>query len=133
MAKPYAKPLPLLNESVLKRLSAARDDSGVWKVFIHNFIAHLPERIEELRWALSTGDLTQALDAVHNLKTSSQMVGAEQLADLASKLELSIREDPTRAEPAVSLPRLAAAHLRGIKHHSQRTTELLHARLPTVN
>ncbi|WP_258804527.1 Hpt domain-containing protein [Pseudarthrobacter sp. NS4] len=129
MAKPDAKRLPLLDESVLKRLSANPDDGGVWKVFIHNFLAHLPKRIEELRWALSTGDLTKALDAVHSLKTSSQMVGAEQLADLASKLELSIRDDSTRAEPAVTLPRLAAAHLRGIKHRSQRTTELLHAQL----
>lgn len=129
MPKPDNKPLPILDKSVLKKLCAASDDGGLWKVFVQNFIAHLPQRIEKLRWALSTGDLTEALDAVRSLKTSSQMVGAEQLADLALNLELSINEDTNRTEPAVKLPRLAATHLRTIKHRSQWTTELLHAQL----
>ncbi|MET4589412.1 Hpt domain-containing protein [Pseudarthrobacter sp. YS3] len=117
---------PLLDSSVLSRLrEELDDDEGVWKVFVQNFIAALPQRIEKLRMALTTGDLTGALDAVLSLKTSSQMVGAERLAGLAFDLELSLRDETRDNEPGTVLPRLATEHLRPITKCSRQTTYLL--------
>ena len=117
---------PLLDSSVLSRLrEELDDDEGVWKVFEQNFIAALPQRIEKLRMALTTGDLTGALDAVLSLKTSSQMVGAERLAGLAFDLELSLRDETRDNEPGTVLPRLATEHLRPITKCSRQTTYLL--------
>ena len=121
---------PLLDPSVLERLrEELDDDEGVWKVFVQNFIAHLPERNEKLRQTLTTGDVTGAMDAVLSLKTSSQMVGAERLAGLAIDLEQAMRHDILGADPAVALPQLAAAHLRRIKQCGRQTTYLLQATL----
>lgn len=121
---------PLLDPSVLDRLRAdVDDDEAIWKVFVQNFITQLPDRTEKLRLTLTTGDLGGAIDAVLSLKTSSQMVGAQRLANLALDLERSLREDESRADPAVVLPHLAAAHLRRIKQCSRQTTYALQARL----
>ncbi|MCU1436831.1 MAG: histidine kinase [Pseudarthrobacter sp.] len=118
--------LPLLDPAVLDRLrEGLDDDGGVWSVFINNFIALLPARIQKLRLTLTTGDLSGALDAVLSLKTSSQMVGAERLAELAASLERSIRLDTRHAEPERLLPRLAAEHLSRITRCSRQTTDLL--------
>ncbi|QHK20091.1 Hpt domain-containing protein [Pseudarthrobacter psychrotolerans] len=118
--------LPLLDQAVLERLrTELEDDDAVWKVFVENFIAHLPQRTERLRLTLTTGDLVGALDAVLSLKTSSQMVGAERLASLAWDLEQSLRTDARNSEPDRVLPRLAAAHLRIITRCGRQTSYLL--------
>ncbi len=109
-------PRPILDPSVLERLRAGLDDDeGIWRVFVQNYIDELPVRIEKLRLALTTGDRDGAVDAALSLKTSSQMVGAERLGNLALNVETSLRQDPARADPSTALPHLAAAHLRRIK------------------
>jgi len=125
VTEPNNEPPPLVNPSVLEMLRVELDDDGVWKAFVRNFVEYLPDRNERLRLALTTGDLKGALDAVLSLKTSSQMVGAERLAGLALDLERSIRADTDEADPAVALPRLAAAHLRQIAQCSQSTIHRL--------
>lgn len=121
---------PLLERSVLNRLrEELDDDEGIWKVFVQNFIALLPERLERIRQALTTGDTRGSMDAVLSLKTSSQMVGAEQLACLAMALEQDLRQDARYVDTAIALPRLAAAHFRGLVMCSQRTTYALQAAL----
>lgn len=121
---------PLLDPAVLDRLrDDLDDDEGIWKVFVQNFIAQLPDRTERLRLTLTTGDLGGAMDAVLSLKTSSQMVGAERLAGMAMDLEKSLREEASRADPAAVLPRLAADYLRRIKQCSRQTTYALQAQL----
>jgi HPt (histidine-containing phosphotransfer) domain-containing protein len=122
--------LPLLDSMVLDRLRLELDyDEGVWKVFIQDFVAHLPARLERLRLALTTGDAVTAKDAVLSLKTSSQMVGAERLAGLALDLEGALRFDASEGEPYVVLPRIAAAHLMGIRQSAQQTSYLLRRHL----
>lgn len=122
--------LPLLDSSVLDRLRAELDDDeGVWSVFVQDFVEHLPHRIEALRLALTTGDLVGAKNAVLSLKTSSQMVGAEFLAGLALELEGSLRPGSSHDDPAVALPRLAAAHLPHIRHCADQTAYLLERHL----
>lgn len=126
MVQDDADAVPLLDPAVLERLrTELDDDDGVWKVFVQNFIEHLPHRTEKLRLALTTGDLTGAMDAVLSLKTSSQMVGAERLAGLAMDLERSLRHESVDAEPARVLPRLAADRLRQIVRCARQTTYLL--------
>jgi HPt (histidine-containing phosphotransfer) domain-containing protein len=118
--------LPLLDSSVLDRLHEELEyDEGVWKVFVQDFVALLPARIEKVRLALTTGDKAAAKDAVLSLKTSSQMVGAERLAGLALDLEGALRFDPREGEPSVVLPRIATAHLTVIKQCVQQTSYLL--------
>ena len=118
--------LPLLDSLVLDRLRLELDyDEGVWKVFIQDFVAHLPFRMERLRLALTTGDTVTAKDAVLSLKTSSQMVGAERLAGLALGLEGALRFDSSEGEPSVVLPRIAATHLMEVRQCAQQTSYLL--------
>ena len=117
---------PLLDPAVLERLrDELDDDDSVWKVFVQAFIAQMPQRLQRVRLALTTGDNAGAMDAVLSLKTSSQMVGAERLAALASDLEQSLRGDARDEDPAVVLPQLAADHLRRIKQCAQRTIYVL--------
>jgi HPt (histidine-containing phosphotransfer) domain-containing protein len=116
---------PLLDPTVLDKLRDELDDEdGIWSLFLHNFIALLPDRTEGLRLTLTTGDLAGALDSVLSLKTSSQMVGAERLAELAADLERSLRSD-IQAKPESALPRLAAAHLKPIMKCERQTADLL--------
>ena len=116
---------PLLDPTVVDRLrDELDDDDGVWSLFLHNFIALLPDRTERLRLTLTTGDLPGALDSVLSLKTSSQMVGAERLAELAFDLERSLRSG-AQAAPEGFLPRLAVTHLRPIMKCGQQTADLL--------
>ncbi|WP_426987503.1 Hpt domain-containing protein [Pseudarthrobacter sp. Y6] len=118
--------VPLLDQAVLERLrTELEEDDGVWKVFVQNFIEHLPHRTDKLRLTLTTGDLTGAMDAVLSLKTSSQMVGAERLAELAMDLERALRHESIDIEPARVLPRLAADRLRQIIRCARQTTYLL--------
>jgi HPt (histidine-containing phosphotransfer) domain-containing protein len=121
---------PLLDPAVLERLREELEgDEGVWRVFVQNFIGYLPERIERLRQTLTTGDFRGAMDAVLSLKTSSQMVGAERLAEMAIDLERALRNETRENDPAVALPHLAAEHLRRIKQCGRQTTYLLQATL----
>ncbi|TLM72763.1 Hpt domain-containing protein [Pseudarthrobacter sp. NamB4] len=119
-------PRPLVDQSVLNRLrEELEEDEGYCRLFVGNFIEYLPHRIGRLRLALTTGDLEGAVDAVLSLKTSSQMVGAERLANLAMDLEGEIRSESGRANVAVLLPQLAAAFLRPINQCSRQTMHRL--------
>jgi histidine phosphotransfer protein HptB len=121
-------PRPLVDQSVLDRLRDELDDEeGYSRVFVGNFIEYLPQRLNRLRLALTTGDLEGSMDAVLSLKTSSQMVGAERLAGLALDLENEIRAEARHADMTVALPRLAATFLRPITQCSRQTTHRLQA------
>lgn len=130
MSRQEGSSLPLLDSSVLEKLRDELEvDEGVWKVFIQNFLALLPTRLEKLRLALTTGDAVGARDAVLSLKTSSQMVGADCLASLALELEQLIRAAARDGEPDMVLPRLAATHLVPIRRCAEQTTYPLEAHL----
>jgi HPt (histidine-containing phosphotransfer) domain-containing protein len=124
---------PLLDHEVLDRLREDLREYDVWRVFVQNFIAALPLRIEKLRAALTTGDAAGARDAVLSLKTASQMVGAERLAALAMDLEAAQREAARIADPSVSLPGLAVSHLTRIRQRAEQTSDALQAHLATAS
>lgn len=118
--------MPLVNPSVLNKLKAElEDDEGLWRVFIQNFIKLLPARTEKLRHTLTTGDPDGAKDAILSLKTSSHMAGAERLASFAQDLELSLKHDLITGDPALVLPRLAAAHFGHIKECAETSAYVL--------
>jgi len=127
MTQSNGEPPSYLDRRVLDRLlEELDDDEGILRVFVQNFIKHLPDREERLRLALTTGDLDGATDAVLSPKTSAQMIGAERLADLATNLQGSLCE-ARDTDPALTLPRLAANNLRPIKLCSHWTSYLLKA------
>ncbi|MFJ6159178.1 Hpt domain-containing protein [Pseudarthrobacter sp. NPDC092184] len=117
---------PLVDRSVLDRLGRELDDDGegYTKIFVANFIACLPGRIERLRLALTTGDLEAAVDAVLSLKTSSQMVGAERLAALATDLETEVRGGASRSD-TMTMPKLAGTFLGPIDRCGSQTVHIL--------
>jgi HPt (histidine-containing phosphotransfer) domain-containing protein len=123
--------LPLLDKAVLERLRSDLNDDAddVWRVFVLDFIANLPIRIQRVRLAFTTGDVPGALDAILSLKTSSQMVGAQRLAACALEVERKLRDSVTVDNAATALPRLAADHLRVIKQCADQTTNLLRGHL----
>jgi HPt (histidine-containing phosphotransfer) domain-containing protein len=119
---------PLVDQTVLDRLRAElEEDEGYCRVFVGNFINSLPHRIGRLKLALTSGDLDGSVDAVLSLKTSSQMVGAERLAGLATALEGQIRAEGLDADSVVVLPRLAASFLLAISRCSRQTMDRLQA------
>jgi HPt (histidine-containing phosphotransfer) domain-containing protein len=119
---------PLVDQAVLDRLRAElEEDEGYCSIFVGNFINYLPHRIGRLKLALTSGDLDGSVDAVLSLKTSSQMVGAERLAGLATALEGEIRTEGLDADAGVVLPRLAASFLRPISRCSRQTMNRLQA------
>ncbi|MDQ0675959.1 HPt (histidine-containing phosphotransfer) domain-containing protein [Pseudarthrobacter siccitolerans] len=119
---------PLVDESVLDRLRGELGEAeGYCRAFVGNFIDCLPHRIARLRRTLTIGDLDGSVDAVLSLKTSSQMVGAEQLAGLAMALEDEIRSEAYAADVTVVLPRLAASFLPPINECSRQTMHRLQA------
>ena len=117
---------PLVDESVLARLRSETDnDDSVWKVFVRDFITHMPLRIGKLRAALTSGDVKGAMDAVLSLRTSAQMVGALQLAGLTLELEQALRRVSRDPDAPGILPGLAAQHQRRILYCAQRTSHQL--------
>ncbi|WP_343224946.1 Hpt domain-containing protein [Paenarthrobacter aurescens] len=133
MTHPADVQLPLVDQLVLERLreELADDGNGYTSVFVANFIACLPRRIERLRVALTTGDWEGSFDAVLSLKTSSQMVGAEQLAFLALKLEAELRSEATLENVMIALPQQAATYLAPINECSKKTLCSLKAQCST--
>ncbi|QOD02608.1 Hpt domain-containing protein [Pseudarthrobacter sp. BIM B-2242] len=130
MTQHEALVVPLLDSAVLDRLQLELDyDEGVWKVFIQDFVALLPARIERVRMALTTGDPVTSKDAALSLKTASQMVGAERLAGLTLDLELAIRNSSPDGPHSDILPRLAVAHLPRLRQCAQQTIHLLERHL----
>ncbi|WP_314214327.1 Hpt domain-containing protein [Pseudarthrobacter equi] len=96
----------VLDPAVLERLRSELDDDEGWRLFLSNFLAHLPRRIEKLQDGLAHADYEVSMDAVLSLKISCQMVGAERLAGLALLLQRSLSTPDGPDEPICVSPEL---------------------------
>lgn len=119
-------PPPLLDESVLGRLKEELDDLDYASTFFESYIDFLPQRIDRLRSALVNGNVERALDAALSLKSSSQMIGARQLAVLSATVEATIRAEGNRAGGA-ALPQYANLLLAAIRQCGTQTCQRLRA------
>src|SRR5690606_26109386 len=75
-------------EAIANLRSLSPDDDDVFlKEILTIFIDDTPQRIAELRAALSGGDAISFVRAAHSIKGSSSNVGAAELRALAERLE----------------------------------------------
>lgn len=118
---------PVVDKAFLLELGLEREQGdGCRQVFVADFIAGLPRRVDRLRLALSTADPAGALDAARALKVASQMVGAERLAGLMLNLEEELRGPAFEAE-TIRLPRLAVVYYGPVNRCATRTIDHLQA------
>lgn len=124
----------LVDPAVLEKLRLeVNNDHGVCRALARHFSTNLPRRIEQLRLALTTGDLAGSMVAARNLKTSSHNLGAERLASMAQDLEQSLNKETSRTNSDYALPRLAATQLRRIKTCAEQTDSILQRTLRVSN
>lgn len=120
---------PLVDPAILARLrDELQPGPGICEVFINDYIALLPRRLNRLHQAVECMDLKAAMDAVLSLKTSSLMVGASCLGSLAAELESELRSagpGPGTAPPASAflttletIGARAAGTIAGLKAHA---------------
>jgi histidine phosphotransfer protein HptB len=70
------------------------------------------------------------MDAVLSIRSSSQVIGAEGLASLASHLEQALREALGHNDPDTALPQLATTHLQRTNECAEQTGQQLQKHLP---
>lgn len=75
-----------LEPSVVDPLRRLGGDELVHQLF-RTFLGHAPTRIGDLRSAAESRDLEALTRAVHSLRSSSAMLGAMELSELAGDLE----------------------------------------------
>ena len=113
-------PGPAFDVTVLQRLASDLEDEGFAAVFASCYRRMLPGRLVRITRSLDEGDEDCALDATLSLKVSCLVVGACQLAELASAIEADVRRHDIEAA------RAAARQLEAV---ADRTDDALRAYL----
>ena len=67
-------------------------DIQIYQEFLSEFLAMLPERLEQFQTAFESGDFQALSKNAHNLKGVAASMGAIQLSSLASRLDLLCRD-----------------------------------------
>lgn len=100
---------PAFDATVLQRLASDLEDEGFAEVFAGCYRRLLPGRLERITRSLDEGDEECALDATLSLKVSCLVVGACQLAELATAIEGDVRRHDLAAARVVAqqLPAVA--------------------------
>jgi signal peptidase len=95
------RPLPALDRRPLKRLAREMKSKEAAKNFAAAYARLLPQRVDRISQALSSGNRDMAMDAVLSLKTSSSMVGALRMEQYCVRLERAlVMSDHTAAAEA---------------------------------
>ena len=112
---------PVLDDGVLRRLGEQLGDADILCRFLDRYLALLDQRLARLEHALSAADQAGWADAVLSLKTSSEMAGAQALAEQAADLQQETVEDATEAPGGVLCRRAdLMACLRGLAAETAR-------------
>ncbi len=100
------RPLPAFDRRPLKRLAREMKSKEAAAKFAAAYARMLPQRVDKISRALSTGNSDLAMDAVLSLKTSSSMVGALRMEQHCVRLEHAlVMTDHTAAVQAGELVR----------------------------
>ena len=75
-----------LDPAIVGQLRELGGEALVRQLF-RTFLDHAPTRLASLRSAVETDDLEELTRAVHSLRSSSAMLGAMELSELAGRLE----------------------------------------------
>jgi signal transduction histidine kinase/CheY-like chemotaxis protein len=107
-----AAAVPALDRQVLDDITGG--DKAESQRLLEEFVQTAAHDADLLQQALQRGDTAAALREVHRLKGAARLVGAQALAELASGLELQLRQ-PAAGAPLPDLQRLldAVQALRG--------------------
>ncbi len=79
----------LVQPSRLARLAEELGDGAIVVTLVDTYLTELPARLNELIAAVGAADLEVVGRAAHTLKSTSSMLGASPLAQLAAELELA--------------------------------------------
>jgi two-component system sensor histidine kinase/response regulator len=79
---------PAIDAEALERLRADLGDSDVLPQLVEIFASHTPERLEDLRAAVESGNTIETRKVAHALKGSAQTLAAGRMAALCRDLEL---------------------------------------------
>jgi HPt (histidine-containing phosphotransfer) domain-containing protein len=89
--KPHIGKPPLVSWTVQSTLRDDVADSEAYTGFIRSYTEMWPRRYGRLAHAIRVNDWVQAMDAALSLRSSSEMLGAVNLARLALAVEQAIR------------------------------------------
>ncbi len=99
--------IPVVDPAAIDRLREWGGDA-LPKKMIDIFLTHTPERMEQIRTGIGTGDARKAETGAHSMKSSAGNVGAVRLQRLAEEAE-GLAEEGRMAELAELLPRVEEA------------------------
>ncbi|MBG6179725.1 Hpt domain-containing protein [Arthrobacter sp. CAN_A1] len=91
MIDPPRRRVPLVDQDTLRALGDQLENPSAVKTFVADFIQVWDERYLKLADTVERRDRDAALEAVLSVRTTSTMVGAARLANLAANLEELIR------------------------------------------
>lgn len=104
----YPSPgLPILDPGVLTELEEQVDEPSLVLSFVRDFLEATGVRFRKLESAIAIQNLDATVDAVLGIKTTSMMVGAASLAQMAAECEAFVRNGDFDAASA-SLPGVRA-------------------------
>lgn len=84
--------LPLISHDVLDALELEVENPEAYANYVAKNLEMWPGRYQRLSDAIREADQVAAMDAILSLRTASQMVGAVELADLALRVESTLRQ-----------------------------------------
>jgi PAS domain S-box-containing protein len=106
-------PPPVLDSSVVARLTASFSDRESVAGLIDTFLQHVPEQLRDLREGASRGDADVVRRTAHTLKSNAATFGASALADMSRDLET--RAAAGKLETATPLVDRIEAELRRVE------------------
>ncbi|RLP74536.1 Hpt domain-containing protein [Mycetocola tolaasinivorans] len=82
---------PLLEHAEIRRLcDALNGDRAACRLFLQSFCDRWAERLAALEQSLLHADVMHARDSILSIRTSSAMVGAQRLTQIASTIETTL-------------------------------------------
>lgn len=106
--------MPLVCTETLESLEDSLDgERALCRSFVCRYIDMWPERFARICDAVTAGHKEHAMDAILSLRSSSLMVGAVQLGDLANEVVKALETGHCSA---------AAPHLSALRRCGNRTT-----------